>query len=144
MFHIFRYLKLTLLFFWEFPQNFLGLIVLSVMKYKRRIIAIEQDAHRKYIETMRTGVSLGWFIIWTPSGNRFPYLANDCRMHEYGHARQSVMLGPFYLLIVGIPSLCRVAYSRWYRKKYGRTWENYFEGFPENWADRLGGVSKIK
>ena len=144
MFHIFRYLKLTLLFFWEFPQNLLGLIVLSVMKYKRRIINIEQDAHRKYIETPHTGVSLGWFIIWTPLGNRFPYLANDCRMHEYGHARQSVILGPLYLLIVGIPSLFRVAYSRWYRKKYGRTWENYFDGFPENWADRLGGVSKIK
>jgi hypothetical protein len=144
MYYVFKYLKLSFLFFWEIPQNLLGLIVLSVMKYKQRIINTKQDTHRKFIETPHTGVSLGWFIFWTPSGNRFPHLANDCRMHEFGHARQSVMLGPLYLLIVGIPSLCRVAYSYWYRKKYNKNWENYFDGFPENWADRLGGVSKIK
>ncbi len=135
-----KYLKITLLFIWELPQNLLGLVVFSIMKYKRSILRIEQEANRKFLETKNTGVSLGRFIFWTPAGNRFSHLANDCRMHEYGHAKQSVMLGPLYLLIVGLPSLGRVAYSRWYQWKYDRNWHNYFNGFPENWADKLGGV----
>jgi hypothetical protein len=61
-------------------------------------------------------------------------------MHEYGHTRQSEMLGPSYLLVVGIPSLSKVLYSKWYRKKYGCKWANYFNAFPESWADKLGGV----
>jgi hypothetical protein len=50
------------------------------------------------------------------------------------------MLGPVYLIIVGIPSISRVLYSRWYYKNYGHSWKNYFKGFPENWADKLGGI----
>ena len=132
------------LFMWEVPQNLLGLVVFIIMKYNRRIIRIERETHLIYLETPKTGVSLGWFIFWTPSGNRFLHLTNDCRMHEYGHARQSVMLGPLYLLVIGLPSLARVIYSRWYRKKYGSKWANYFDAFPENWADRLGGVVPAK
>lgn len=138
----FQYLLLPILFIWEFPQNLLGLIVYLIMKIKKRVTGIENEAHRVFIETPNTGVSLGWFVFWTPSGNRFSYLTNDCRMHESGHARQSVMLGPLYLVAVGIPSLGRVFYSRWYRKIHGHSWTNYYNAFPENWADRLGGVTK--
>ncbi|MFA5970922.1 MAG: hypothetical protein WC780_01125 [Lentimicrobiaceae bacterium] len=137
----FQFLILPLLFIWELPQNLLGFVVFVIMKTRRRIITTEKEAHHFYIETPNTGVSLGWLIFWTPSANRFSHLINDCRMHESGHAHQSVILGPIYLLVVGVPSLARVIYSRWYRKKYDREWENYFNGFPENWADKLGGVS---
>lgn len=139
-----QFIFTALLFMWELPQILLGLVVYVFLKNRQRIVSIEQEGHRFFIETPHTGVSLGWLIFWTPAGNRFPYLKNDCRMHEYGHARQSVMLGPLYLFVVGIPSLSRVFYSCWYRKKYGRSWENYFNGFPENWADKLGGVLDLK
>jgi hypothetical protein len=135
-----KFLILPFLFTWELPQNLLGMVVYAIMMNRKKIINTEKEAHRLFIETPNTGVSLGWFIFWTADGNRFPHLKNDCRMHEYGHALQSVMLGPLYLIIVGIPSLSRVAYSKWYYKKYGRGWRNYFSGFPENWADKLGGV----
>lgn len=131
---------LSLLFTWELPQNLLGLIVYAIMKSKKKILKEEQDNHLFFIETPNMGVSLGWFVYWTPVGNRFPHLINDCRMHEYGHTKQSNRLGPLYLAIVGIPSLARVLYSKWYRKKYGHSWKNYFNAFPENWADKLGGV----
>ena len=136
-----KFLILLFLFIWELPQNVLGLMVLSVMKIRKKITKSELDAHRLFIETPATGVSLGWLVFWTPAGNRFSHLINDCRMHEYGHALQSVRLGPLYLIIVGIPSISRVVYSKWYKKKYGRGWKNYFNGFPENWADKLGGVT---
>jgi len=127
--------------FWELPQNLLGLVVFIVMKLKTQIVNVLPETHRLFIETKHTGVSLGWFIFWAPSCNRYPHLINDCRMHEYGHARQSSMLGPLYLIIIGIPSLTRVVYSRWYRRKFGHKWNNYFRGFPENQADKLGGVT---
>jgi len=134
-------LILLALFFWELPQTLSGLLVLAYMKSRGQIIRIEKNKYRMFIETPKTGVSLGWIVFWTPSGNRFEHLTNDRRMHEYGHARQSAMLGPLYLIIVGIPSLSRAIYSRWYRRKHGHSWKNYFDAFPENWADNLGGVT---
>ncbi len=135
-----KILILSFLFIWELPQNLMGLMVYLIMKIKRLKVTTEQEKHRLFIETTETGVSLGWFIFWTQKGNRFPHLKNDCRMHEYGHARQSAMLGPVYLFVVGITSVARVLYRKWYLKKYGQNWKNYFNGFPENWADRLGRV----
>ena len=129
-----------LLFFWEFPQNMLGLIILAIWKAKGNVLKIEKAGHRRFIETPRTGVSLGWMVFWTPSGNRFARYTNDCLMHEYGHSLQSVMLGPLYLLVIGIPSISRNIYGRWHKRKHGCNWKFYFDGFPENWADKLGGV----
>jgi len=137
---IIKFFLLLLLFIWEFPQNLLGLLVYAIMKTRKKISYTEKENHHLFIETPNTGVSLGWFVFWTPASNRFSYLKNDCRMHEYGHSRQSIMLGPLFLLVVGIPSVSRVLYSKWYRKKHGQPWNNYFKAFPENWADRLGGV----
>lgn len=139
-----QYLVLPFLFIWEIPQTILGLLVWVIMKINHKIIKAEPETHRLFIETVITGVSLGWFVFWTLEGNRFSHLQNDCRMHEYGHALQSVMLGPLYLPVVGIPSLIRVFYRRLYYKKYGQKWENYYNAFPENWADRLGGVKDLK
>jgi len=139
-----KFLVLPLLFIWELPQNIFGLLVYAIMKSRKKIINAEIETHHLFIETPNTGVSLGWFIFWTPAGNRFPYLINDCRMHEYGHSKQSVILGPVYLIAVGIPSLSRVFYRKWFRKKYRTPWKNYFNGYPENWADRLGGVTASK
>lgn len=136
-----RFIILIALFFWELPQTVLGLLVFAIMKSRRKITHIEKEDYRIFVETSETGVSLGWLIFWSPAGNRFAHLVNDCRMHENGHARQSLLLGPFYLLVVGIPSLTRVLYGKWYRRRYGHSWNNYFNGFPENWADKLGGVT---
>jgi hypothetical protein len=135
-----KLLILPLLFIWELPQILLGIVVFAVINSRQKIIKIEQEAHHFIIETPNIGVSLGWIVFWTTQGNRFSHLNNDCRMHEFGHALQSAILGPLYLIIVGIPSISRVLYSKWYYKKYGYSWKNYFNGFPENWADRLGGV----
>jgi hypothetical protein len=139
---IINILLLSLLSIWEFPQILLGLLVLAIAKTGRKTVRMEREKQLLFVETTGMGVSLGWFIFWSPSGNRYPYYTNDCRMHEYGHSRQSAMLGPLYLIVVGIPSLSRVAYSRYYCKKHGHAWKHYFDAFPENWADTLGGIRK--
>ena len=134
----------ALLFLWELPQTVLGMLLYAILKKRNQIVGIERESHRIYLETQNTGVSLGLIVFWTPAGNRFWYLKNDCRMHEFGHARQSVRLGPLYLFLVGIPSMSRVIYRWGYYRIKGKSWEKYYFGFPENWADILGGVMDPK
>jgi len=62
--------------------------------------------------------------------------------HELGHTKQSRLLGPLYLPVVGLPSISRAAYALVHREVTGKQWTGYYEGYPENWADRLGGVCR--
>lgn len=80
------------------------------------------------------GISLGMFIfVGNPlleNGEQYAYLT-----HEYGHSIQSLIYGPLYLLIVGIPS------SKWaaeYTEEKLKAGISYFSVFPENQANRLG------
>ena len=60
--------------------------------------------------------------------------------HEYGHSIQSMILGPFYLIAVGIPS---VLWCHWpaLAEKWKKGEVSYYSRYPENWADKLGGVT---
>ena len=57
--------------------------------------------------------------------------------HEYGHTIQSLILGPMYLLLVGLPSLLwnRLPYFERHRKKSGRS---YYSAVFERTANSLG------
>ena len=59
--------------------------------------------------------------------------------HEYGHSLQSLILGPFYIPFVGIPSFLWAnmrCFCNLRRKKH----VDYYSFYTERWADRLGGV----
>ncbi len=75
------------------------------------------------------GVSLGLFFFCEP-GERLV-------CHEYGHTIQSLILGPLYLLVVGLPSSiwCNLKYFREYRRRTGTPYSHLY---CEKWADRLG------
>ena len=57
--------------------------------------------------------------------------------HEYGHTIQSLILGPFYLLLVGIPSMAwnRLPFFERRRKQTGRS---YYSAVFERTANSLG------
>ena len=58
-------------------------------------------------------------------------------VHEYGHTIQSCILGPFYLFIIGIPSLIWANLPVFQRnRRKGRY--TYSRFYPEKWANRLG------
>lgn len=58
-------------------------------------------------------------------------------VHEYGHTVQSAILGPFYLLVIGIPSAywCASSKTSEYRRKKH---VSYYSFYPERWANHLG------
>lgn len=53
---------------------------------------------------------------------------------------QSRRLGWLYLPTVGVASVSRVLYSRLFAWRRGRAWGGYYDAWPEDAADRHGGV----
>ena len=123
-----RFLIILLQCTWGLPQTLTGLIVYTICRIRGcdRFLfgnAVCTEWHR------RDGVSLGLFIFCPKNGG--------IHLHEYGHTRQSLLLGPLYLLAVSLPSLLWAGlpvFEKMRREKhvsYSRLW-------CEGWADRIG------
>ncbi len=133
----------SLLFAWELPQNLLGLAALAQFSLRKKVASVRFERERCFVEIDADGaVSLGYFVFYTPRDSAFVPVGAENRDHEYGHSVQSRWLGPLYLPVVGVSSVARVAYARAYKLRTGRRWARYYDGFPENQADRLGGVDR--
>lgn len=131
----------VLLALWEAPQNALGVVQLALHVALRHVRRARVERARLMIELSRgSAVSLGAFVFFTERDNPFVPVGPENRDHEYGHSIQSRWLGPLYLPVVGVPSLARVAYAIAHRTLTGRRWGGYYAGYPERWADRLGGA----
>lgn len=66
------------------------------------------------------------------------------RVHEYGHTIQSIILGPLFLLVIGIPSCmwANIPSMKQYRKNNRIS---YYSFYTEKWANCLGEyVTKCK
>lgn len=117
-----------LLWAWQAPQNVVGLVF--------RLIYGRPTARYRGVDVVVSsrfpgGISLGRTIVV-----KRPYSDNpDTWDHEYGHTRQSLYLGPLYLLVIGIPSLM---WAWWHRTHKDRS---YYWFYTEKWADCLGGVN---
>lgn len=121
----------ALLYIWQLPQNLLGLLLVAILRPE---IGYDFDGARLYYATrMRGGISLGRYIIVRSAMRDF---TGRTEWHEYGHSRQSLILGPLYLFVIGIPSLIWAAI---FRPGYGRS---YYDFYTERWADKLGGVDR--
>lgn len=118
-----------LLWIWQAPQNVVGLVIRLIYGWTAILFrGVDVVVSSRF----PGGISLGRTIVV-----KRPYLDNpDTWNHEYGHTRQSLYLGPFYLFVVGIPSLLWA----WYWTP-GRG-VSYYSFYTEKWADKLGGVTR--
>lgn len=92
-----------------------------------------------------SGVSLGKFIFvpaekrrQSGSGDRKNVKVNSFLLeHEYGHTIQSLLLGPAYLFLVGIPSF---AWNRlpFFDRKRKKTGKSYYSAVFERTASEFG------
>ena len=96
--------------------------------------------------TDKSSVSLGMFVFVTDEPYFYEKL-QDCYtmeelsdrllVHEYGHTIQSLILGPLYLIVMGIPStLWGFLPSCAAKRKNEQV--SYFSFFTERWANTLG------
>ena len=136
-------MKEFLIFLWQLPQNFLGLLLITITKAEMKERVFEDKVIPYYIakrfKKYWSGVSLGRYIVFTKE--YFSY--NKAVLHEYGHQRQSLYLGWLYLIVIGLPSVTgnlidRFAHKTWTYQQ--RTDWYYKKLIWEKSADFLGGV----
>lgn len=121
----------VLKFIWQLPQVIAAFIYYLYLKYKDEILdtCIFQGAVVFIKKNCYGSVTLGDRIFLSP-------LATDSTIkHEWGHTRQSLILGPLYLIIIGIPSILWAATH----KKIAPN-RSYYDFPTESWANKLGGV----
>lgn len=133
--------------FRELPQNIIGKLLTVNSKNTVYYIMNDKSVKRIYFKDnfFNSAVSLGKYVIVDSIHLKLNEKElRDTINHEYGHTLQSKKLGWLYLIIVGIPSLFRNMYDRFFHKKwnYDKRCKWYYNGFPENWADKLGGVER--
>ena len=91
-----------------------------------------------------TSLSLGLFVFVTvhpffTGKYKYEYtqeeLARKLLVHEYGHTIQSLILGPLYLIVIGIPS---TLWGFLFAKKRYEKQIPYCAFFTESWANKCG------
>lgn len=129
---------------WGLPQNLAGLLLRLVYKndYKPgERPDSDPDEENQGPELYKGAVITHWKKSTSMSMGMFLFLGYGAGprliKHEYGHTIQSLILGPFYLPVIGVPSFlwCNVPGC-------GMSWRNgkvsYFSIWHERWADRCG------
>lgn len=126
------------MYLWQLPQNLLGLILKMFYHSTLKHNWWQWDGVDITIsKNFRGGISLGNYIIVSESNNTYGVI-----LHEYGHHLQSKMLGPLYLIIVGLPSILHNMFCDCSKHNH-----NYYDVYPEKWANNLGAkyiINKLK
>lgn len=133
---IFNVITTAVLLIWELPQNIVGALLLFIYWLYRDITISKIDfTFVCYVRNFRGGLSLGWFTFLPISTSMY----SATYKHEtIGHRLQSMMLGWFYLLIIGIPSICWAGLHRLPKFKG----KSYYSFYTERWADKLAGIKR--
>ncbi len=137
-------------FTWGVLQSMLGLVV-----FLFNVKAKHFFYHGSIVTVWKnpSSVSLGAFVFVTEEPYFYPKLKDKFTLeelfdrllvHEYGHTIQSLILGPLYLIVMGIPSTLW-GFLPSANKKRREQQISYFSFFTESWANRLGeAVTKQK
>ena len=145
-----RFIYYFLQFSWGIIQNLIGALQAFRYRKSRRFRygpALVFCWDRRYSMGMGLFIFLGMYPYVHRPGKESGRFADDIDWirhidrrilrHEYGHTIQSLILGPFYLPLIGLPSMI------WHRSRRAREFRNrrdisYFSFFSEKWADHLG------
>ena len=117
---------------WQFPQMLAAWIWYLIRK-KSILYNSIGNFYTVYVGANRGGVTLGdkIFISKCYHGE---YL-NMVIAHESGHVKQSLYLGPLYLIVIGIPSILWAWSHKWIAPR-----KSYYWFYTEAWANKLGGL----
>ena len=116
------------------PQNVLGILYYGLLQVLGDVLDTREMNEMTIVVTGNPlGASLGRYI-FVPAFA----LTEAAVRHEYGHTMQGYRHGPFYLLFEGAVSFIQAAISV-VIPSFAR---GYFDRWPEDEADELGGVSE--
>lgn len=127
--NFFEWIAYVILFIWQILQNIIGVVMWLYFKIRGDVRVVVNNKYSKVYtsEYMSGGISLGCFAFVGC------YYSNteEVRRHEQGHMVDSKIMGPLYLLIVGLPSILNAA--------FGFT-KCYYDFFCERWANKHSGL----
>ncbi len=123
---------------WGLPQTLVG-----VALYAATAGCARTRFHTALVTSweLSSGMSLGMFV-FVPREYPQPLL-----VHEYGHTVQSLVLGPLYLPLVGLPSLIWANMPALRRWREGRQMSYYafpIERWASNWGERICGEPALR
>lgn len=128
-----NYIKDSIKWLWQFPQNMLALCIEGILC---------QAAYREgkvcgntiiVNNVLPSAMSLGDYLFVNFMSSQ------KSIQHEYGHSKQSNILGPLYLIVIVIPSLLHNI-VHYLCSKIGIKW-NYYSFYTEYWANKLVGIT---
>ena len=128
---IMNYIRNLMLFIWQLPQHLLAILYIGYLVMMCKDLGVDSRYKQAIVIpcVMRGAVTLGCYV--------FVGLNSEYRKtvkHELGHTIQSKILGPLYLIVIGIPSITYCGLRRIFpslRKK------NYYDFYTEKWANNL-------
>jgi len=129
-----RPIYLLLCFTWGLPMTLIGCCAALVLLFSGKKPQKWRGGIYFSVGKGWGGISLGPVVLTSSPTERM-------LLHEFGHSVQNCILGPFFPLIVGIPSFTRY----WYRDlavKLGLKKKSDLPGYHDIWfeaqADRFG------
>lgn len=120
---------------WGILQNALGFLLwllLTIIDPKRKRGMYNGAIVSYWKKPFSMG--LGMFIFY---GHENAPDAKEVFVHEYGHTVQSVLLGPLFVFVIGIPSLVW-AFTPRFQKWRDEGRYTYMDFYPESWANKWG------
>lgn len=118
---------------WGIIQTLAGALFLlytAIMGELEKVVFIDGVIYCKYKSNFGS-ISLGLFVFVTD------YEA-ELMAHETGHTVQSILVGPLYLLVIGLPSIIWASFLYdLYKKEM-----TYYEFYTEKWANYYAGLDK--
>ena len=128
---IMKYIRNLILFIWQLPQHIVAIIYFGYLVMMCKDLGIDSRYKQAIVIpcVMRGAVTSGNYVF---IGLNSEY--KETVKHELGHTIQSKMLGPLYLIVIGIPSITYCGLRRIFpslRKK------NYYDFYTEKWANYL-------
>lgn len=117
----FWWVVFILLCIWQFPQLLIGLIMWPFLGKKK----LAADRHFNFCwrgEKMSGGISLGP-ISYVSKWSGYASIAHEVD----GHTWDSKLMGPCYLLVVGLPSILNAMFN---------FTKCYYSWYPEVWANK--------
>ena len=128
---IIKYIRNLILFIWQLPQHIVALIYFGYLVMMCKDLGVDSRYKQATVIPciMRGAITLGNYVF---VGLNSEY--KETVKHELGHTIQSKILGPLYLIVIGIPSITYCGLRRIFpslRKK------NYYDFYTESTANYL-------
>ena len=125
-------MKYLLMYLWQLPQNLLGALYRDLLAYKEKVYLVNNtEDFTLYAKDTPGSVTLGRHIFTSSRAG------SNTIKHETGHVKQSQILGPLYLPLIGIPSILWAAVH----EKIAPN-KSYYWFYTEKWANKLVGLLK--